>query len=429
LPGIAGIVLTIGMAVDSNVIIYERVKEERRQGRSLVQALDSGFARALATVVDANVTTFIAAAILFYLGTGPIKGFAVTLAIGIITTVFTAFTLTRWMIAIWLRKMRPTEIPKGLIRFPENTAIGFMSMRKYAFALSAVMTIATALLFMTKDMNYGIDFRGGSIIEIQAKEGSADAGEVRGLLSDLNLGDVQVQEFGSARDLLIRIEAQEGGDNAEQSAVTKARGVLEADYEFRRVEVVGPTVSSELAWAGTLGVLASLVAMLIYIWIRFEWQFGMGAVVSTLHDVIAMVGLYVVAGIEFNLTSIAAILTIVGYSINDTVVVYDRVRENLRKYKKMPIEELLDLSMNQTLSRTILTGATTILALLALYLLGGEVIASFTFAMLFGILFGTYSSVFVAGPLLILFKLRPGIFEERDSGKASLPGSAQPSKS
>jgi SecD/SecF fusion protein len=325
--------------------------------------------------------------------------------------------------------MRPTEIPKGLIRFPENTAIGFMSMRKYAFALSAVMTIATALLFMTKDMNYGIDFRGGSIIEIQAKEGSADAGEVRGLLSDLNLGDVQVQEFGSARDLLIRIEAQEGGDNAEQSAVTKARGVLEADYEFRRVEVVGPTVSSELAWAGTLGVLASLVAMLIYIWIRFEWQFGMGAVVSTLHDVIAMVGLYVVAGIEFNLTSIAAILTIVGYSINDTVVVYDRVRENLRKYKKMPIEELLDLSMNQTLSRTILTGATTILALLALYLLGGEVIASFTFAMLFGILFGTYSSVFVAGPLLILFKLRPGIFEERDSGKASLPGSAQPSKS
>jgi len=405
------------------------VKEERRQGRSLVQALDSGFARALATVVDANVTTFIAAAILFYLGTGPIKGFAVTLAIGIITTVFTAFTLTRWMIAIWLRKLRPTEIPKGLIRFPENTSIGFMSLRKYAFALSALMTVATAVLFMTKDMNYGIDFRGGSIIEIQAKEGNADAGVVRGLLSDLNLGDVQVQEFGSARDLLIRIEAQDGGDNAEQSAVTKARGALEADYEFRRVEVVGPTVSSELAWAGTIGVLASLVAMLIYIWIRFEWQFGLGAVISTLHDVIAMVGLYVVAGIEFNLTSIAAILTIVGYSINDTVVVYDRVRENLRKYKKMPVEELLDLSMNQTLSRTILTGTTTILALLALYLLGGEVIASFTFAMLFGILFGTYSSVFVAGPLLILFKLRPGMFEERDSGKASLPTTAQPSKS
>jgi len=353
----------------------------------------------------------------------------VTLAIGIVTTVFTAFTLTRWMIAVWLRKLRPTEIPAGLLRFPANTKIGFMSMRKYAFTLSALMTVATAVLFMTKDMNYGIDFRGGSMIEIQAKQGNADAGEVRNLLSDLNVGDVQVQEFGSPQELLIRMEAQEGGDNAEQSAVTKARSVLEGSYDFRRVEVVGPTVSSELAWAGTMGVLASLVAMLIYIWIRFEWQFGLGAVISTLHDVIAMVGLYVVAGIEFNLTSIAAILTIVGYSINDTVVVYDRVRENLRKYKKMPISELLDLSMNQTLSRTILTGTTTILALLALYLLGGEVIASFTFAMLFGILFGTYSSVFVAGPLLILFKLRPGMFDERDAGKTSVPASAQPSKS
>jgi len=200
---------------------------------------------------------------------------------------------------------------------------------------------------------------------------------------------------------------------------------LEEDYEFRRVEVVGPTVSSELAWNGTIGVLASLVAMLIYIWIRFEWQFGLGAVISTLHDVIAMVFLYVVAGIEFNLGSIAAILTIVGYSINDTVVVYDRVRENLRKYKKMPIEELLDLSMNQTLSRTVLTGITTLFALLALYIWGGEVIASFTFAMLFGILFGTYSSIFVAGPLLILFNLRPA---SETTGDDAVPVVAQPSK-
>jgi SecD/SecF fusion protein len=170
--------------------------------------------------------------------------------------------------------------------------------------------------------------------------------------------------------------------------------------------------------------------MLIYIWIRFEWQFGLGAVLSTLHDVIAMVGLYVIAGIEFNLTSIAAILTIVGYSINDTVVVYDRVRENLRKYKKMPLDQLLDLSMNQTLSRTILTGTTTMMALLALYFLGGEVIASFTFAMLFGIIFGTYSSVFVAGPLLILFKLRPSMFDAdaKDTGKVSIPATAHPSK-
>ncbi|WP_394891746.1 protein translocase subunit SecDF [Mesorhizobium sp. AaZ16] len=427
MPGIAGIILTMGMAVDSNVIIYERVKEERRSGRSLVQSLDAGFSRALATVVDANVTTFIAAVILFYLGSGPVRGFAVTLAIGIVTTVFTAFTFTRWMIAIWLRRARPTQIPEGFVKLvPDNTSIPFMSMRKYAFTLSAILSIGTAVLFMTKDMNYGVDFLGGSLIEVQAKAPAADAGDVRARLGELNLGDVQVQEFGSQRELLIKIESQGGGDNAEQSAVEKARLALQDDYDIRRVEVVGPTVSSELAWAGTMGVIASLVAMLVYIWIRFEWQFGLGAVISTLHDVIAMVGLYVVAGIEFNLTSIAAILTIVGYSINDTVVVYDRVRENLRKYKKMPIPELLDLSMNQTLSRTVLTGLTTLLALFALYMFGGEVIASFTFAMIFGILFGTYSSVFVAGPLLILFKLRPGAAEAES--KTPVPTTAQPSK-
>ena len=430
MPGIAGIILTMGMAVDSNVIIYERVKEERRQGRSLVQALDSGFQRALATVVDANVTTFIAAVILFYLGSGPIRGFAITLAIGIVTTVFTAYTLTRWLIAIWLRRVKPTELPKGLVKLvPDNTRIRFMSMRRYAFVFSSVMSIATVVLFTTVDMNYGIDFRGGSIIEVQAKSGTADAGDVRARLSELNLGDVQVQQFGSERDLLIRIESQDGGDNAEQSAVEKARLALEEDYDFRRVEVVGPTVSSELALAGTLGIVASLVAMLVYIWIRFEWQFGMGAVISTVHDVIAMVFIFVVTGLEFNLTSIAAILTIVGYSINDTVVVYDRVRENLRKYKKMPIEELLDLSMNQTLSRTILTGVTTLFALAALYIFGGEVISSFTFAMIFGILFGTYSSVFVAGPLLILFKLRPGMFEADEKSNDLVPAAAEPSKS
>ncbi len=428
MPGIAGIVLTVGMAVNSNVIIYERVREERRQGRSLVQSLDSGFAKALATIVDANFTTFIAAVILFYLGSGPVRGFAVTLAIGIVTTVFTAFTLTRWMIAIWLRRMKPKELPNGLVRFvPDDTTLPFMSWRRYAFTLSAAASIISMVLFFSMEMNYGIDFRGGSSIEVQAKGDVADPGNVRARLGELNVGDVQVQEFGSPRDLLIRIEGQGGGDNAEQSVVEKVRLELEDDYSFRKVESVGPTVSSELAFYGTMGVLASLVAMLIYIWFRFEWQFGLGAVIATVHDVTMMVGLYVVSGLEFNLTSIAAILTIVGYSINDTVVVYDRVRENLRRYKKMPIEELLDLSMNQTLSRTVLTGVTTLLALIALYLFGGEVIRSFTFAMIFGILVGTYSSIFVAGPLLILFRLRPEVSGSETTG--AIPPSAQPSKS
>lgn len=432
MPGIAGIVLTVGMAVDSNVIIYERVREERRLGRSLVQSLDSGFARALATIVDANFTTFIAAVILFFLGSGPVKGFAVTLAIGIITTVFTAFTLTRWLIAVWLRRMKPKELPNGLIRLvPDDTKWPFMSWRRYAFALSAALSIAATILFFTIEMNYGIDFRGGTSIEVQSKSGAADPADVRERLGQLNMGDVQVQQFGSDRDLLIRIEGQGLGDSGEQGVVDKVRAELDEQYDFRRVESVGPTVSSELAWNGTMGVLASLVAMLIYIWFRFEWQFGLGAVIATVHDVTMMVGLYVLSGLEFNLTSIAAILTIVGYSINDTVVVYDRVRENLRKYKKMPIEQLLDLSMNQTLSRTILTGVTTLLALIALYLFGGEVIRSFVFAMIFGILVGTYSSVFVAGPLLILFKLRPDQFEADKADKkngSALPVDAQPSK-
>ncbi|MET0574680.1 MAG: protein translocase subunit SecDF [Mesorhizobium sp.] len=427
MPGIAGIVLTVGMAVDSNVIIYERVREERRAGRSLVQSLDSGFSRALSTIVDANFTTFIAAVILFYLGSGPVRGFAVTLAIGIVTTVFTAFTLTRWLIAVWLKRMKPKELPNGLVRFvPDDTKVPFMSWRKYAFAFSAALSIAAMVLFFTIEMNYGIDFRGGSSIEVQAKAEAADPGSVRERLNELNLGDVQVQEFGSPRDLLIRIEGQGGGDNAEQSVVEKVRTELASEYDFRKVESVGPTVSGELAFYGTMGILASLMAMLIYIWFRFEWQFGLGAVIATVHDVTMMVGLYVVSGLEFNLTSIAAILTIVGYSINDTVVVYDRVREDLRRYKKMPIEQLLDLSMNQTLSRTVLTGMTTLLALIALYLFGGEVIRSFTFAMIFGILVGTYSSIFVAGPLLILFKLRPDSIKEGE--KAEVPTHAQISK-
>ena len=422
LPGIAGIVLTMGMAVDSNVIIFERVREENRQGRSIIQSMDSGFRQALATVVDANVTTLIAAIILFFLGSGPIKGFAITLAIGIITTVFTAFTLTRWLVAVWLRRQQPKVMPRGVMRLvPDDTRISFMAVRKFAFTTSLVLSLASVALFFTVDMNYGIDFRGGSSIEVQAKGGQSDIGDIRDRLSNLELGEVQVQEFGSARDVLIRIGTQEGGDSAEQTAVETVRTALESDYEFRRVEVVGPTISSELAFNGTIGVIASLLAMLVYIWIRFEWQFALGAIISTFHDVILMIGFYVIAGIEFNLTSIAAILTIVGYSINDTVVIYDRVRENLRKYKRMPIPELLDLSMNQTLARTVLTGVTTLFALAALSIWGGEVIQSFTIAMIFGILVGAYSSICCRRSThsCILFNmLRPARLSQEDAAAA-----------
>jgi SecD/SecF fusion protein len=420
LPGIAGIVLTIGMAVDSNVLIFERIREERAGGRSVIQAIDTGFQRALATIVDANLTTLIAAVILFYLGSGPIRGFAVTLAIGIVTTVFTAFVLTRWMVAFWVRRNKPKELPKAPVTFvPGGTKVAFMWLRRMTFTGSAIVVVTSMVLFATVNMNLGIDFKGGSLIEVQAKDVAADIGDIRSRLSALNLGDVQVQGFGSEKDVLIRVEEQGGGENAEQSVITKVRSELESDYDFRRVEVVGPTVSGELARAGTIAVLAALFAILVYIWLRFEWQFAIGAIIATTHDVLLTIGMYVVTGLEFNLSSIAAILTIVGYSLNDTVVVYDRVRENLRRYKKMPLPELLDLSMNQTLPRTILTSLTTLLALLALFFFGGEVLQSFVAAMIFGIVVGTYSSIFIAAPLLILFKLRPGAFERDDSEKAA----------
>ncbi|WP_137134585.1 protein translocase subunit SecDF [Rhizobium sp. FKY42] len=423
LPGIAGIVLTMGMAVDSNVLIYERIREEVKSGRSIIPAIDSGFQRAFATIIDANLTTLIAAVVLFYLGSGPVRGFAVTLAIGIITTVFTAFTFTSWMFSLWIRRSKPKALPKGIrTGVFDGRGLPFMSIRKYNFGIAAALSIASLLAFATVGMNLGIDFKGGSIIELKAKQGDADIGDIRARLDQLNLGEVQAQGFGGTQDVLVRVQAQEGGENAEQSALERIRNELGADYEFRRVEVVGPAVSGELSYSATLGVGIALLFILVYIWFRFEWQFAVGAIVATMHDVILTIGLFVLTGIEFNLTSIAAILTIVGYSLNDTVVVYDRMRENLRRYKKMPLTELIDISINQTLSRTVLTGLTTMIALSALYLFGGEVIRSFTFAMLFGVAIGTFSSIYIAAPILIAFRLRPDAFNKDtgdDKGKKS----------
>lgn len=415
LPGIAGIVLTMGMAVDSNVLVYERIREEVKSGRSLVQAIDIGFKKAFATIVDANLTTLIAAVVLFFLGSGPVRGFAVTLAVGIVTTVFTAFTMTQWLMAVWLRWRRPKHLPKGIRTGMFDTQnIRFMAIRKFTFAIAGTLIAISLAGFVITGLNLGIDFKGGSVIELKARQGAADIADIRERLSELNLGDIQAQGFGDPSSVLVRLQSQEGGENAEQSAISLVRQELQDQYEFRRVEVVGPAVSSDLTSNATIGVGISLLFILIYIWFRFEWQFAAGAIIATLHDVILTLGLFVFTGIEFNLTSIAAILTIIGYSLNDTVVVYDRMRENLRRYKKMPLDVLIDASINQTLSRTVLTGSTTLLALLALYLFGGEVISSFTLAMLFGVLIGTFSSIYIAAPVLIAFKLRPESFQQEE---------------
>jgi SecD/SecF fusion protein len=419
LPGIAGIVLTVGMAVDSNVLIYERIREERRQGRSVIQSVDAGFRKALATIFDSNITTLIAAVVLFFLGSGPVRGFAVTLAIGIITTVFTAFTLTRWLTSEWLRRWRPKELPKGYFRLvPEVTRIPFMRVRLQVFILSIVLCVASIGLLFTKGLNFGIDFTGGTLMEVRAKSGTADVGEIRQRLSAAGIKEIQVQGFGEGSDALVRIgAAAEGGDEASNVIVKQAQESLMADYDIRRTEVVGPTVSGELAWAAIIGVLAALGAILIYIWVRFEWQYAIGSTVATVNDVILTLGFLVVTQIQFDLSTVAAILTIVGYSLNDTVVIYDRVRENLRRFKKMPLGQLLDLSDNEMLARTTMTSVTTFLALLALFVLGGEVIRSFVSSMLFGVFIGTFSSIFIAAPILILFHLRPVTQEGMDAAE------------
>lgn len=298
---------------------------------------------------------------------------------------------------------------------PEKTSVPFMRWRFAALVTSSALAVASVVIFLAVGLNYGIDFRGGIMIEARTPP-SADTAAVRASLSSLGLGEVALQEFGAPNDVLIRIERQPGDATAQQKAIDVVKEALARDIgagiEYRRVEFVGPQVSRELVTAGATALALALIAMLIYIWFRFEWQFALGSVVALIHDILLTIGLFAVVRLEFNLSIIAAVLAIIGYSMNDTVVVYDRVRENLRKYKAMPLVELLDVSVNDTLSRTTMTSATTLLALAALYLFGGEVIAGFTLAMIWGVIIGTYSSVFIAAPILTYFKLRPAVRAE-----------------
>lgn len=291
---------------------------------------------------------------------------------------------------------------KPLKLVPEDTHVRFMAFHRIAIMASAALMLLSVVLFFGVGLNYGIDFKGGTLIEIQTTDGPADLGDLRSKLNGLGLGDVQIQTFGAPDDVLIRVQEQPGGESAQQAVVDKVKGALGENVQYRRVEVVGPTVSQELIESGTLAVVLAIFGVLVYIWLRFEWQFSVGAVIALVHDVVLTIGMFSALQIEFGLPIIAAILTIVGYSLNDTVVVYDRVRENLRKYKKMPLPDLIDLSINDVLSRTVVTSVTTLIALLALYILGGEVIRGFVFAMIWGVVVGTYSSIFVAAPLLLM---------------------------
>ncbi len=288
---------------------------------------------------------------------------------------------------------------------PPGTKFDFVKRRFIAFFISTVIVLGSLGAFAIKGLNYGVDFKGGFLIEIRTPE-TADIGDLRAKLYQLDIGDVKLQEFGSDRDIVIRVERQPGDENAQSLALGKIKAALGKEVNYRRVDTVGPKVSEELKKNGLMAIGFALVAMLAYIWLRFEWQFGVCAILALVHDCISIVGLYALTPLEFNETAIIAILTTAGYSINDTVVIYDRIRENLRKFKKEPMSQIINRSINDTLSRTILTSVTTLLALSALYFFGGNVIENFTLPIICGISVGTYSSVCLASLLLLYFKIR-----------------------
>ena len=298
----------------------------------------------------------------------------------------------------------------GFRLIPDQTRIPFVRYRYWAYALSAALVLLTLILVPLKGLNLGIDFQGGIMIEVGMPGPAADLGAMRATLGDLGLGEVALQQFGDPATVLIRIERQAGGEAGQLAAVNAVKAALAErfgqDISYRRVEFVGPKVSEDLLWNGTQATVYALLAILAYVWFRFEWQFAVGAVVALVHDAVTTIGLFALFGLEFNLTTIAALLTIIGYSINDTVVIYDRVRENLRRYKAMPLPDLIDLSVNETLARTVMTSLTTLLALLALVAFGGPVIRGFTVAMVWGIVIGTYSTIYVASPMVLHLRLR-----------------------
>ncbi|MCR8723921.1 protein translocase subunit SecD [Frigidibacter sp. ROC022] len=427
LPGIAGIVLTVGMAVDANVLIYERIREELKNTKGPARAIELGYEKALSAILDSNITTLITAAILFVLGTGPVKGFAVTLALGILTSVFTAYFVTRLMVISYFHRKRPKSVLQwGLRLVKDNTNIDFFRIARVTFGGSVVLLIASIIVTVAMGLNFGIDFRGGTTIRTESTQ-QVDVGAYREALTPLKLGDVSIAEvfdpsFGPDQNVAqIRIQAQDGDEAITSETIDKVEAALRAvdpDVTFPSVESVGPKVSKELILDAIMAVLAAVTAITVYIWLRFEWQFAVGALVGLVHDVGLTIGLFSLFQIKFDLSIIAALLTIVGYSINDTVVVFDRARENLIKYKQRALRDVLNLSANETLSRTIMTSGTTLVALLALLIFGGDVIRGFVFAITWGIVVGTYSSIYISKNIVLMLGVK------RDWSKPVAEGTA-----
>jgi SecD/SecF fusion protein len=400
LPGIAGIILTIGMAVDANVLINERIREELKFGRPLRAAIDAGYAQALRAIIDSNVTTLIAAFMLFQFGSGPIKGFAVTLSMGLLASLFTAVFVTRTFFEILLDLKIMKSLP--MLSFFGQTKIDFISKRYFCYILSLGVIVASAyFLIQKKDTAYGIDFAGGQIQEYRFKT-PINADQLRDMLKNIGLSSAVIQQFDENPENVIIRTSEETYDQIE-SALTST--FSDNPFEILRVEKVGPVVGKALRKAAVFAMLLAMGAILLYVGFRFKhFDFAAAGVIALLHDVFVTLGITVMANRPIDLLVVSALLTIAGYSINDTIIVYDRVRENMAKMKKMDLKDIINLSLNQMLARTILTNFTALLVVLTLFLKGGEVLNTFAFCLLIGFFVGTYSTIYIVSPLVLLWQ-------------------------
>ncbi len=399
LPGIAGLILSLGMAVDANVLIFERMREELNLGKKSRAVVAAGYHKAFSAIFDSNLTTLITALLLFRFGTGPIRGFAVTLSLGIVVSLFTALFVTR-VIYDW--RTRNKEIKIRMLQLIGVPKFNYMKWRYWAYAASTlVIVIGMVVFYMRGTGNFGVDFSGGTLVQIKFNQ-AQDLGEIRNALSAGGVGGAQLQNFGDPGLHEIIIRTPEISTDQIEKVLNDKIGT--GNFEIMRVETVGPSVGSDLRKKAFWASIWALIAMCVYIGFRFKVNYGFCAVLALFHDAAITVGLYAISGREMNLTFIAAILTIIGYSINDTIVIYDRIRENLKLMRKLPFIDQVNLSINQTLSRTILTSGVTLLVVIALFIFGGQVINDFAFAMLVGMISGTYSTIFIATPVLVDIK-------------------------
>jgi len=405
LPGLAGIVLSIGIAVDANVLIFERIREELRHGKTVRLAIDEGFKHALPAITDSSLATVITAFLLFQFGTGPVKGFAVTLIVGILASLFTAIFVTRTFYMLWLQR-NPTmdHLSIGKATFFADANYDFIGMRKWAYGVTAAVLIPGLLFLAVKGFDYSIEFTGGTMVQVAAAP-TTTAAQLRAGLDAQGIKGAEIQQFGSAGNFVIRARvgtdhaSTEGTAQAVKSALNATLG--EGKYTVGKVAAVSPKVGGELRTQALLAVLTSFIFVLIYLAVRFEWRFGLAAIIATAHDILATLAFIAVMRLEVSLVVVAALLTMVGYSLNDTIIIFDRVRENLKKYQRAGFVEILNRSINETLPRSVLTHLTTLATLLALAIFGGEVIRPFSLVMFFGVFTGTFSSVFIAAPVLL----------------------------